>query len=126
MIAVASSSLIASTAFAATTCEYGNYYDYQQETCVSYVPSFNGDNIALPDVSLEGGIGVAIRTIFGWSILIALVAIVYAGVLLLLARGNEEEAAKAKKTITYLIVGMLIMAGAYGIVAGVSQFNFFN
>ncbi|MFC1615851.1 hypothetical protein ACFL21_01810 [Patescibacteria group bacterium] len=80
----------------------------------------------LPEVTAEGAVTAVIKTILGWTMLLALVAIVVAGIYYLKSEGEEEEIAKAKRILVYLIVGMLVMAASYGIVSGVAKFDFFE
>lgn len=80
----------------------------------------------LPDITLEQGIASIIRTILGWSMLFTIIAIVVAAIFLLKSQGNDEDTKKAKDIILYLIIGVVIMAAAYGIVTGISSFDFFR
>ncbi|MFA6528984.1 MAG: pilin [Candidatus Gracilibacteria bacterium] len=54
---------------------------------------------------------------------VILIAIVYAGILLVIARGNEEEIKKAQNIIIYGAIGVVIIGVAYAIVYGISQLN---
>jgi hypothetical protein len=80
----------------------------------------------LPEVTAEAIISTLVRTILGWSMIIALTAIVIAGVYYLQSRGKEEDISKAKSIIIFLLIGLAIMAAAYGFVTGIAQFNFFE
>ena len=80
----------------------------------------------LPEVTLEGALKTVIKTILGTAMLLRIAAIVVAAIFYILSRGNEEETSKAKNIILYLVIGMVIMAAAYGLVAGVVQFDFFK
>lgn len=84
-------------------------------------------NIAnLPKITLESGITTAIKTILGWAMILTIAAIVVASIFFMIARGKDEDITKAKDIILYLVIGMAIIAAAYGVVAGISQFNFFQ
>ena len=80
----------------------------------------------LPKVSIENFYATIIKTLLGWAMLITLAAIVVAAIYYLKSRGKEEDISKAKDIILYLAIGMAIMAGAYGIVSGLVQFEFFE
>jgi len=80
----------------------------------------------LPEIGIEGAMTTVIKTILGWAMIITVVALVIMGIYYLISMGNEEDISKAKDIILYLIIGMAIMAAAYGVVAGISQFDFFN
>lgn len=79
----------------------------------------------LPDVTLESVGATVIKTLLGWSMLFTIIAIVVAAMYYLTAQGKEESLSKAKSIILYLVIGLAVMAGAYGIVTGITQFNFF-
>ncbi|MEK7672652.1 MAG: hypothetical protein AAB373_02090 [Patescibacteria group bacterium] len=93
-------------------------------TTEKYPESQNISN--LPKLTLEAGIGSIIKTLLGWAMMFTIVAVVAAGIYYLISRGKEESTGKAKEIILYLIIGMAIMAAAYGIVAGITQFNYFD
>ncbi|MFH1284035.1 MAG: hypothetical protein ABIH78_00375 [Candidatus Peregrinibacteria bacterium] len=80
----------------------------------------------LPEIGTAEVFAGIVKTILGWSMLITLAALVIAGIYYLTSQGDEESLSKAKSTIIYLLLGMAIMAAAYGIVAGVAQFDFFK
>ena len=79
----------------------------------------------LPAVTIERGIGDAIKAILGWSMAFTIVAIVVAAMYYLISQGNDDDISKAKTIILYLIIGIAIMAAAYGIITGITQFDFF-
>lgn len=80
----------------------------------------------LPQITLEQAIATTIQTILGWAMLITIIAIVVAAIYYLKAQGKDEDLTKAKSIIIYLIIGMAIMAAAYGIVTGIAEFDFFR
>lgn len=80
----------------------------------------------LPDLTIESAITSIIKTILGWSILFALVALVIAAGYYLVAQGQEDNLNKSKDIIIYLIIGLAIMASAYAIVTGLLKFKFFE
>lgn len=80
----------------------------------------------LPDINLLQFLSIPIRTILGWTMIFTIAALVGAGIYYIIARGNEDETKKAKDILFYLVIGMAIIGGAYGIVAGISQFEFFE
>ena len=71
-----------------------------------------------------GGVPTDIRQAFlniinfllGFVALIAVLMIVYGGVLYLTSMGNEERTGQAKSTISYAIIGLVITGFAYAIV----------
>lgn len=80
----------------------------------------------LPEVTIEEAITTTIKTILAWSMSIALITIVFIGIYYLKSMGTEEDLSKSKNMIIYLAIGMAIMAAAYGVIVGISQFDFFK
>lgn len=80
----------------------------------------------LPSITLESGISVTIKAILKLIFGSVIIAIVVAAFYYMLSRGKEEDTTKAKDIIIYLIVGLVIVGVAYGIVAGITQFNVFG
>lgn len=80
----------------------------------------------LPNITLETGIADIIKTILQLSMALALVALLFIGIYFLKSRGEDEDTSKAKKMLQYLLIGMLVIASAYGIVSGIAQIDFFK
>lgn len=80
----------------------------------------------LPDVSQENLFKTIFKTILGASMLLTIAAIVIAAIFYIISQGNDEDISKAKNIILYLIIGLVIMAAAYGLVSGIIQFDFFK
>ena len=68
----------------------------------------------------KGTLGQNITTIINYFLgilgLIAVVFLIYAGVLMVTAGGNEEQVKKAKKIITYAVIGIVIILLSFTIV----------
>jgi len=69
---------------------------------------------------IRGAIMNVTNWILGFVSIIATLIVIYGGVLYLTAAGNEEAVEKAKKTISYGIIGIVICGLAYAIVIIVS------
>lgn len=54
--------------------------------------------------------------VLGFASLVAVLTIIYGGVLYLTSLGNEERVDVARKTIAYAIIGLVIMGLAFAIV----------
>lgn len=80
----------------------------------------------LPNVTIESGLSLAIKTILRSAMLLTIIAIVVSAIYYITSRGKDEDITKAKDIILYLIIGMAVMAAAYGIVAGLTRFNVFE
>ncbi len=81
---------------------------------------------SLPDVSSEQILATAVKKILAVSMLLTIIATVVAGLYYLISRGQEEDLTKSKNIILYLVIGIAIMAAAYGVISGVAQFKFFD
>ncbi len=80
----------------------------------------------LPNVTLEAGIADVIKTILGWSMILTLAALIFTGIFYLKSRGEDDDTTKAKNMLKNLLIGMLVIASAYAIVAGIAKINFFK
>lgn len=80
----------------------------------------------LPSVTIENIFTTVIKSVLGWSMILTIIAIVVAAVFYLTSQGKEENTTKAKGILINLLIGLAIMAAAYGIVTGIAQFNFFT
>ena len=80
----------------------------------------------LPNLTEAELVSNIITTILQFSMGLTMVALIVAGIFLLISRGNEDETGKAKKIITYLVIGLLIISAAYAIVTGIAKINFFQ
>lgn len=85
-----------------------------------------GQVAKLPELTQTSLITEVIKLILTWSMLITLIAIVVAAIYYLISRGKEEDITKAKDILIYLMIGIAIMAAAYGVVVGITQFEFFD
>lgn len=76
---------------------------------------------------LVGGINLRekildiLRTVLSYMALIAVVVIIIAGIRLVVSQGEEEQKEKAKRTVIYAIIGLLIILLARGIVEVVAS-----
>ena len=77
-----------------------------------------------PDLAQSGDLGSNITVLINYALgflgLIAVVFLVYAGVLMVTAGGNEEQTTKARKVIMYAVIGIVIILLSYTIVAAVT------
>ncbi|MFH1218659.1 MAG: hypothetical protein V1679_02360 [Candidatus Peregrinibacteria bacterium] len=80
----------------------------------------------LVKVEKENIMATVIKTILKLAMALTIIGIVIAGIFYLQSQGKEEDVTKAKNILIYLAIGMAIMAGAYGIVSGIVQFDFFK
>jgi len=62
-----------------------------------------------------------LATVLNFMALIAVVFIVIAGIRLVVSQGEEQEKDKAKKTIFYVIIGLIVILIAQGIVSFVAD-----
>ncbi len=80
---------------------------------------------AAPSASAQGTLGQNITTILNFFLgilgLIAVAFLIYAGVMMVTAGGAEEQINKAKKVITYAVIGIIIILLAWTIVSFVTS-----
>ncbi len=80
---------------------------------------------AAPNVAAQGTLGQNITNIINFFLgllgLIAVAMLIYAGVLMVTAGGNDEQIQKSKKIITYAVVGIVIILLSYTIVTFVTS-----
>ena len=78
-----------------------------------------------PDAAAAGTLGQNITTIINYFLgllgLIAVAFLIYAGILMVTAGGNDEQVTKARKVIMYAVVGIVIILLSYTIVTFVSS-----
>ncbi len=78
----------------------------------------------VPTAAAQGTLGQNITTIINYFLgllgLIAVAMLIYAGVLMVTAGGNEEQVGKARKIIMYAVIGIVIILLSYTIVSFVS------
>jgi len=58
----------------------------------------------------------AVNFVLGFLGLIAVLIVIYAGILYLTAAGEEEKTGKAKKAITFAVIGLVIVIGSFAFV----------
>lgn len=76
-----------------------------------------GDIGSLPKTSVDSGAVSGILTVvFGIFATVAVLIIVIAGLFFVLSRGNPEKAGKARNTIIYAAVGLVLSMSAFAIV----------
>lgn len=63
----------------------------------------------------------ATKILLGAASVLVVVGFFSAGVVYLSAQGNEETIKKAKSILLYTLLGILIIAAAYGITYGIAQ-----
>jgi len=79
---------------------------------------------AAPNASAQGNLGDNIAQIINYFLgmlgLVAVAMLIYAGVLMVTAAGDEEAIGKAKKIITYAVIGIVIIVLSYTIIGFVT------
>lgn len=69
-------------------------------------------------------LGAVIRFVLAVTGALAFVSFTYAGVLMVSARGNEEQIKKGKDMLLWSLIALTIIATSYALVLGVSQLKF--
>lgn len=78
-----------------------------------------------PNAAAQGTLGDNVSQILNYFLgmlgLVAVAMLIYAGVLMVTASGEEEQIGKAKKIITYAVIGIVIIVLSYTIVGFVTN-----
>lgn len=69
-------------------------------------------------------LGSIIKLVLAFTGAIAFISFTYAGIMMVIARGNEEEIGKAKMMIFWSIIALTIIATSYALVLGISNLKF--
>lgn len=89
-------------------------------------PAFfdNPTGVVAPNAAAQGTLGANITTIINYFLgflgLIAVAFLIYAGVLMVTAGGNDDQVGKAKTIITYAVIGIVIILLSWTIVTFVT------
>ena len=87
---------------------------YQMIAQVHVTPN----EIGVPDNPLgQANIQSALQLVFGLAGAIAFIVVVLGGLKYVLSQGNPQETAKAKDTIMYALIGLVICVFAFSIVS---------
>lgn len=84
-------------------------------------PDVSGLPDAADEGSIRGTIVSIIESVLDFLALIAVIVIIIAGIRLIVSQGEDEQKEKAKKTILYAIIGLVVVLFArviVGIVTG--------
>lgn len=81
------------------------------------VPDYPGSVTATSTADFRTAITNALLLVLSFLALVAVVIIVIAGIRLIVSQGEEEAKDKAKKTIFYAIIGLIVILFARAIVA---------
>ena len=89
----------------------------------------NADSVS-GGIANQPGVDITIRSLFGiiaglacWStrfiMIIMIMVIIWYGLQMMIAQGNDTKFTNAKKSLTYAVIGMVVILGAYTIIATV-------
>lgn len=93
---------------------------YGQPDCKSVGP-FNLVNIgdcAIKNPNIQASIGIFgkfVNYLNGFLALLSVILIIYAGWLILISAGDEEKLKKAKGTVIYIALGLILLVGSHAI-----------
>ncbi len=86
-------------------------------------------NVALPTINTQSS-GDAIGAIIAWFIwltaVLTVIAITWWGIQMILASGEEEKFKKARYTMIYAFIGLIVAGLAYGAVTFITNLNLDN
>lgn len=132
------SSTASSSTGTTTTTSTQNPYSYTAKVNTITNPVFSGPGLVGGATIMESNLDNHIskerdlkKLIIGWTkflypiaALLAVVAIVWAGVLAITARGDDGQIENAKKIIVWVVIGIIAILGAYALVNTVMQAAF--
>lgn len=97
--------------------------NYGVDTTVSNVPPFQSQVATKSYDSnwLASKAGTIVGVILSFVGVIFLGLMIYAGLMWMMAQGNEQEVEKAKDLITSSIIGLIIVFAAYALTAFIGQ-----
>ncbi|MCK9438948.1 MAG: hypothetical protein WCY43_03235 [Patescibacteria group bacterium] len=77
--------------------------------------AFNVEEVNTRDSGfyLSSRVGVIIGAILSFIAVVFMILIIYAGILWMIARGNEQQVDRAKNLIIQAIIGLIIVLSAY-------------
>ena len=85
-----------------------------------FTPNSSGgegaDTINVQKGNLMDNVVSLINWFLGFLGFIAVALVIYAGIIITTAQGNPDKVKKGQKIITYAVIGLVIVALAYGIV----------
>ena len=93
-----------------------------QTALIEESPNSQGSSLPSGDL-IEDTIPKVVKLILFAVSLAVLATIVYAGILLVIARGNEESIKKGQNMLLYAAIGVIIIGIAYALVYGLSQLS---
>lgn len=79
------------------------------------LPTANAKYVVLPQ---------AIKIVLAIVGSASVIVFVYAGVMLVVSQGNEEQMTKFKNVLVYSIIGLILVTTSYGLVRGILQLVF--
>jgi hypothetical protein len=86
---------------------------------------FKNESGGALEATTKGSLSESAITIVNYALgflgIIAVILIIYGGILMVTSAGNEEAVGKAKKIITYAAIGIVIIILSYSIVTFVSN-----
>lgn len=89
---------------------------------IGFAQLFDKSEIDIPEGTIDSTtVPSILEIVFPIIGLIALIIIILAGFKYVKSRGNPSETAKAKNTIIYAVIGLVVSMSAYTIVAFVIQ-----
>ena len=94
-----------------------------EEALIENSPNAQGASLPGGDFG-DNVIPSAIRLILYAASTVVMVSLVYSGIQLVIAQGNEEQIKKAYTNILYTIVGIITIAISYAIIYGIAKIKF--
>lgn len=78
----------------------------------------NDRDTSLPDVLIR----IIVNYVIPFAGIIAVSAVVYAGVLFMLSQGNPDKLAKAKRALLYAVIAVMLFSASFAIIKFIQRF----
>lgn len=86
---------------------------------ITLASSINANN--LPKASFDTSLTQVLKLVFMASALLSVIFVAFGGLKYVLSSGDPQGAAKAKNTILYALIGLIIAVSAFSIVSFVAS-----
>ncbi|MDA9129318.1 pilin [Candidatus Gracilibacteria bacterium] len=102
---------------------YANTFAVAPEVNCGALPGCGDTGTGVGETEVYNIIGNLIRTAIEYISVIAVIAVMFGGILYLLSGGDEEKTKKAKNVIIWALVGVLISVFAWSIIGIINTFT---
>lgn len=91
------------------------------EVLFLFAESIDASAVDIPEVSAEALVTAVVGAVFGIIGLVSVIMIIYGGYQYVTSSGDSGQVSKAKRTITYAVIGLIITLFAFSITRFISD-----